>query len=434
MRPGLGRRAFLRGCGALLPLPLLEPFLTSRALADGHAPLRWGVFYFPMGTYHDELSVPAGAGGLPSVPAHLSGSLGAIASDLVWINGLDNSQEGKGSHETAAGAFLNCGPMILPGPEFGKSADQVVADHLAAQYRIPSLVLSAPGFQTAASCCRDVEIGLNHISWRGGTTAAPKLQDVRAVFDTIFAEDLSPEGMALAAQRRARRRSILDFGRAQALRLERSLPTRDRVRLQEYFDSIRELERRMEVAGAMEPMCVAPSAPGEGPSFEDHNQLMFDLAFLAFQCNATPVVTFMMDFEFSDRLLQIPGVTSGHHSVSHHEENGDKIRQYRLIQGFYAQRFASFVERMRSVTDVDGRTLLDNSLLTFSSGMADGNDHNRTNLPLVLAGTAGGRITTGRVIAADRPLADLWRSIMRIMGVPAETVDTFGDGLADLPL
>ena len=428
------RRHFLRGAGALLPLPILETLMPSIAVADPPPLRRWGIFYFPMGCYRDDFVASADAEGLPQLPSFLETALGSVRSDLLWINGLDNLQEGKGGHETAAGTFLCCGDMVLPGPEFPKSADQIVADQLSEHYAVPSLVLSAPGFQIAASCCRDVELGLNHISWRGGTTPAPKLQDPRAVFDSIFVADLSPEGIRQAALRRARRRSILDFGRNQARRLELSLIAPDRERLQAYFDSIREIERRIDLAETSTAMCTPPDAPPEGPSFEDHNQLMWDLAFLAFQCNVTPVVSFMMDFEFSDRLISIPGVSGGHHGISHHEDNGGKIDQFRLINAFYAQRFARFVERAKTVRDPDGRTLLENSVFQLCSGMSDGNDHDRRNLPMVLAGNGGGAIRTGRVIEADRPLADLYRSIMRVMGASGPDVDSFGDATTDLPL
>lgn len=430
----MNRRTFLRGAGALLPLPLLETLAPSIAVADPPPLRRWGIFYFPMGCYRDDFRVAPDAEGLPALPGFLEPALGAVRSDLLWINGLDNLQEGKGGHETAAGTFLCCGDMVLPGPLFPKSADQIVADQLSMHYSVPSLVLSAPGFQIAASCCRDVELGLNHISWRGGTTPAPKLQDPRAVFDSIFVADLSPEGIRQAALRRARRRSILDFGRSQARRLELSLISTDRERLQAYFDSVREIERRIDVAEASVTMCAPPGAPPEGPSFEDHNQLMWDLAFLSFQCNVTPVVSFMMDFEFSDRLLAIPGVSSGHHGVSHHEDNGTKIDQYRRIQAFYAQRFAAFVERAKTVRDPDGRTLLENSVFQLCSGMSDGNDHDRSNLPMVLAGNLGGAIRTGRVLDADRPLSDLYRAIMQAMGATGPDLDTFGDPGAPLPL
>ena len=428
------RRSFLRGAGALLPLPILETLMPSIAVADPPPLRRWGVFYFPMGCYRDDFVATADAEGLPQLPAFLEGALASVRSDLLWINGLDNLQEGKGGHETAAGTFLCCGDMLLPGPEFPKSADQIVADQLSASYSVPSLVLSAPGFQIAASCCRDVELGLNHISWRGGTTPAPKLQDPRAVFDSIFVADLSPEGLRQAALRRARRRSILDFGRTQARRLELSLITSDRERLQAYFDSIREIERRIDVAESSSAMCAPPDAPPEGPSFEDHNQLMWDLAFLAFQCNVTPVVSFMMDFEFSDRLISTPGVSSGHHGVSHHEDTAGKIDQFRAINAFYAARFARFVERAKTVRDPDGRTLLENSIFQLCSGMSDGNDHDRRNLPMLIAGNGGGAVRTGRVLEADRPLADLYRSIMRVMGASGPDVDNFGDATTDLPL
>ncbi len=425
----LGRRALLRGLGALIPLPVLEAMMGTHeasAGADTNPALRWGVFYFPHGCYNNDLLVPA-LDGPPQLPAHLQTALGGIASDLVWFNGLDNQQEGKGDHETAAGTFLNCGPMILPGPNLEPSADQIVAQQLGGGYRFPSLVVSAPGFQSAASCCHDVEIALNHISWLGGTTPATKIQDPRTLFDMIFAEDPTAAGQAAAELRLRQRKSILDFGDGQAQRLRNRLGQADRVRLSDYLDSVREVERRIEQNGGLPEACLQPEAPATEPAFEDHNQLMFDLVFLAFQCGLTPVATFMMDFEFSDRLVSIPGVASGHHSVSHHEEDPGKIEQLRLYGAFYAARFAAFIERMKTSVDLDGRPMLDNSIMVLGSGLNDGNAHARLDVPVMLAGRAGGRITPGRVIDANRPLADLWRTVMTAMGATGPEVDGFGD-------
>lgn len=420
----LGRRTLLRGLGALLPLPALE---IMRGSTPAHAAVasarRWATFYFPHGAYYDDWILPAG--GPVTLPAFLQPSLGSIASDLVWINKLDNQQDGKGDHETAAGTFLNCGQMVLPGPLLSRSADQLVADQLGGSHRFPSLVVSAPGFQNAASCCTDVEVCLNNISWLGGATPATKIQDPRALFDMIFAEDPSAEGQAAAELRLRRRKSVLDFADGQADRLQQRLGAGDRVRMQDFLDSVREVEKRIEQQGIPDA-CVKPDAPAEGPSFEDHNQLMFDMIFLALQCDLTPVVTFMMDFEFSDRLVAIPGVGTGHHTVSHHQDDPAKVEQLRLYNGFYAGRFAAFVQRMKDAVDLDGAPMLDNSILVLGSGLNDGNSHRRLDLPLVVAGTAGGAITPNRVIDADRPLADLWRTIMTVLGAGGPEVDGFG--------
>jgi hypothetical protein len=425
----LGRRAMLRGLGALIPLPVLEAMVGSHeASAGGGAATaaRWGTFYFPHGCYNNDMIVPA-VPGPPQLPTHLQTALGGIAGDLVWLNGLDNLQEGKGDHESAAGTFLNCGPMLLPGPSLSKSADQIVAEQVGGGYRFPSLVVSAPGFQPAASCCHDVEICLNNISWLGGTTPATKIQDPLVLFDMIFAEDPTAAGQAAAELRLRQRKSILDFGDEQAQRLSSKLGQSDKIRLSDYLDSVREVERRIEQNGGLPDACVQPTAPPAEPGFEDHNQLMFDLVFLAFQCDLTPVATFMMDFEFSDRLVSIAGVSGGHHTVSHHAEDPAAIEQLRLYGSFYASRFAAFIERMKAAVDLDGRPMLDNSIMAFGSGLNDGNAHARLDVPVMLAGAAGGRITPGRVIDANRPLADLWRTVMTTMGCTGPEVDGFGD-------
>ncbi len=422
----LGRRSLLRGLGALLPLPALEAMLgPGPARAGGAVAKRWATFYFPHGTHGDDWILPA-SDAPPVVPDFLASSLGTIAEQIVWINRLDNQQAGKGDHESAAGCFLNCAEMLVEGPSLSKSADQIVGDQLGAGFRFPSLVVSAPGYQPAASCCTDVEICLNNISWRGGTTPATKIQDPRTLFDMIFAEDPTAAGQAAAELRLRQRKSILDFADGQGVRLQQQLGTGDRQRLQDYLDAVREVELRVEQQGTLPDACVQPAAPTAEPGFEEHNQLMFDMIFLALQCELTPVVTFMMDFEFSDRLVSIPGVSTGHHTCSHHEEDPGKIAQLRGYNDFYAGRFAAFVQRMQSAVDLDGAPMLDNSVLVLSSGLNDGNAHKRLDLPVVVAGTGGGLITPGRVLDADRPLADLWRTIMTVVGASGPEVDGFG--------
>jgi hypothetical protein len=249
----------------------------------------------------------------------------------------------------------------------------------------------------------------------------------------IFAEDPTAEGAAAAAVRLAQRKSILDFADGQGVRLSGKLGAADKQRLDAYLESIREVERRLEMNGGLPDACHEPAAPATEPSFEDHNQLMLDMIFLAFQCDLTPVATFMMDFEFSDRLVSIPGVSSGHHTVSHHEGNQTNIDQLRGYGAWYAARFAGLVQRMKDSVDLNGQPMLDNSIMMLCSGINDGNAHARLDVPIVLAGRAGGAITPGRAFDADRPLADLHRTIMTVMGCDGPEVDEFGDttGLID---
>lgn len=427
----LGRRTVLRGMGALIPLPLLEANLgRSLAQAADELPPRWAMFYFPNGCYQSEWTCAAAPDGAVELPEFLQPALGAVRDDLVWINGLANGQRGKGDHETASATYLNGQPMVNDGPVLERSVDQHIAEVWKDEYSLPSLTLSADGFRQGAGCCRDVEVALNHISWQGGTTPTTKVQSPHDLFERLFPSGNTPEEHRLAEERRARRRSVLDFARAQIQRLRPSLSNNDAVRMDAYLHSVREVERQLETSVVE---CAAPEQPALELSFEEHNSRMFDLLFVAFQCGLTPTATFMMDFEFSGRRLNIPNVNTSHHLVSHHGEAEPRIRQYRLIQAFYASRFADFVERMKSTQDVDSNSLLDNSLLILGSGLSDGNSHTKRELPTVVAGTAGGRITPGRVIDANRRLSSLWRTSMRLMGVSDDVTDAFGDGDIDLP-
>jgi Protein of unknown function (DUF1552) len=433
MSKPLARRTLLQGLGVSLTLPWLEAMVGPRALAQEAVPAlpRFALFYWPMGSFHDEWKASAAPDGKVALPGFLQDALGPVREQLVWINGLSNSVAGKGDHETAAGTFLNTANMVLPGPRLAKSVDQVLSDAWAASSPIPSLVLSAPGFQQAASCCHDVEVGLNHISWRANSVPATKLQSPRDVFDKLFASGTTLEERRRAEERRRRKLSVLDFVTEDAKRLQGRLGTTDRARLDAFAQSVRETELRV-AALPQPPACTAPATPASSLAFGAHNQAMFDLAALAFQCDLTRVVTFIMDFEFSDRLLPISGVTSGHHSVSHHGEDPDKVRQFRLIQAFYARRWAGFVSKLQGVQVAPGKTLLDESMVMLGSGMSDGNSHDRSKVPLVLAGRGQGKLRTPRVIDTNLPLSALFRALLRASGRPEAEIASFGAGQGEL--
>ncbi len=432
--PVLSRRTVLRATGVSLALPWLEAMHhKAEAVEPRSTTPRLAVFYFPMGCYQREWNTTPAADGKANIPGFLNDNLKGLRDDLVWFNNVKNQTAGKGDHETAAGTFLNSAAMQLsPSVAFRRSFDQLIADALAKGANppaIPSLTLSAPGFKEASSCCRDVEAGLNYISWQGGATPTTKLQDPRDLFERMFSKGTTVDDRKKAEEARLRKLSALDLAKTQAARLRSNLGKTDRQRLEQHFESIRAVETRLQ--SSQDNSCQVPAKPQPGLSFETQNQLMFDLSALAFECDLTPIVTFIMDYEFSDRLIASPGIDSGHHSVSHHGEDANKIRQYRLIQNFYAKRYAAFVERLKNTKASAQKSVLDESAVILASGMNNGDNHLRDALPFILAGKANGKIVAGRVLNADRSVGQIFRSIMRLYGLPDKTIADFGEGAGE---
>jgi hypothetical protein len=250
------------------------------------------------------------------------------------------------------------------------------------------------------------------------------------VFERLFATGSTTADRQKLEEARQRKLSALDLAKTQSDRLKKVLGSTDRQRLEQHFEAVRSVERRLNAA--VVSSCTPPTKPNAGLSFEDQNQLMYDLTALAFECDLTKVVTFIMDFEFSDRLIRSPGITSGHHSVSHHGENAGKISQYRLIQNFYAKRYADFVNRLASKPAGPGKTVLDESCVILASGMNNGDDHARTALPFIMSGTAHGRIAPGRVLDVQQPVATVFRSLLRLYNIPDAGVSSFGKGMGEL--
>lgn len=420
------RRQLLRGLGASIVLPVFETTLPKKAQA---APVnkRWGIFYIPNGVPGKDWQATETPMGLPNPPAFFGPGLKALASDLLWINGVNNPRT-TGGHETIGAGFLTHVRIFGATVNTGKSVDQVVADAIGKEYPQSSLQVTAGGFQIGGNCCRHHEASLNNISYR--TTPTAKIQDPGVVFGKIVPIDRGPAGIEAAKKRQALRKSVLDHVGAQTRRLQTELGKSDQMRMNDYLESVREVERKMVMQGAAPVAgCTKPaSMPTANLGFEEHMRLMMDAVFLSFQCNLTPMLTYMLDFEFSFRKIPAPGVTSGHHPVSHHGGSPGAIAQLRLIHAWYGEKFAALVARMKTARDVDGKTLLENSVLSLSPGMGDGNAHSGMDIPLIVAGGGQGRLRTGRVFAGRRQLADYHRTILRVMGANTPESESFGDG------
>jgi hypothetical protein len=431
----LSRRTVLRGLGTTLALPLLDgmvPALTARANTAASGTRRMAVIYTPNGMMMPNWT-PRGEGtGFAFSP--ILEALAPYRDDLVVLSGLADKygwpqgDEGTGDHARAAATLLT-GVHVkkTEGADIrgGVSMDQVAAAALGAETQLASLELALESVEFLGACDSGYSCAYaNTIAWRSPTTPLPMENDPRAVFERLFGGTDSTDSAARAA-RVLKEKSILDSVTDRVRELRRGLAPRDQIKIGEYLDAVRDVERRIqkvEEQSARE-LPVVDRPAGIPPTFEDHARLMFDLLLLAFQTDMTRVSTFMLGREVSGRAYPEIGVPDSHHPTSHHQNDPEKLRKLEKINTFHLKQFVYFVDRLRNTTDGDG-SLLDHSLLLYGSGISDSNIHMHDNLPLVLVGRADGRIKGGRhiVYAKDTPVTNLFLNMLDIVGVPVESV------------
>lgn len=429
----LPRRTFLRGVGASLALPLLDamvPAATALAKTAASPAPRLGFVYIPNGVIQEQF-IPAATGvGFDFSPT-LS-PLTPFRDRLLVLSGLAHRQadsfgDGNGDHPRATAVWLSgvhawerrgrIGPTAI---RLGTTADQIAARALGQETPLPSLelVLEKP---TAISCDSGDCFYSNTISWRDPTTPLEMEPHPRIVFERLFGDGGS------AADRRAQVRqtgSILDSVTEEALSLERTLGPSDRSKLSEYLDSVRDLEQRIGRAENRDDQAEIdlPDRPIDIPeNFEEYAKLMFDLMALAYQSDVTRVSTLMMARETSPRTFPQIGVPDQHHTVSHHRNDPDYMARKAKIDMYHVSLLAHFLGKLRDTPDGDG-TLLDHSMIVYGGGIGNGNLHEHTNLPCLVAGGGRGRLQSGRHLAyaEDTPMANLLLSVLDKAGVPAE--------------
>ena len=429
----LPRRTFLRGVGASLALPLLDamvPAATALAKTAASPAPRLGFVYIPNGVIQEQF-VPAATG----VGFDFSPTLSPLTpyrDRLLVLRGLAHRQadsfgDGTGDHPRATAVWLSgvhawerrgrIGPTAI---RLGTTADQIAARALGQETPLPSLelVLEKP---TAISCDSGDCFYSNTISWRDPTTPLEMEPHPRIVFERLFGDGGS------AADRRAQVRqtgSILDSVTEEALSLERTLGPSDRSKLSEYLDSVRDLEQRIGRAENRDDQAEIdlPDRPIDIPeNFEEYAKLMFDLMALAYQSDVTRVSTMMMARETSPRTFPQIGVPDQHHTVSHHRNDPDYMARKAKIDMYHVSLLAHFLGKLRDTPDGDG-TLLDHSMIVYGGGIGNGNLHEHTNLPCLVAGGGRGRLQSGRHLAyaEDTPMANLLLSVLDKAGVPAE--------------
>ena len=427
----LPRRTFLRGLGASLALPLLDgmvPALTALQATAARPVRRLGVVYVPNGIFMDRWT-PAGEDAQFDLTPILE-PLAPFRRQMLVLSGLSNKQgdawpgEGAGDHARAAAAYLTgVHPKKTEGADLraGVSMDQIAAEVLGRETELASLELSLESREPIGSCDPGYSCAYaNTLSWRSPTTPLPMENDPRVVFERLFGGSESTDPARWRA-RREEDRSILDAIGDKVSRLQRDLGPRDRRKLDEYLEAIRDVERRLQKAEAQagRELPAMDQPAGIPATFEEHARLMFDLQVLAFQADLTRVITFMVGHETSQRAYPEIGVPDAHHPLSHHGGSQDKIEKLIKVNLYHARMFAYYVERLAALPDGDG-SLLDHSMIIYGSGMSDGNGHNHHDLPTLLVGGGAGQIKGGRHLRypEQTPITNLFLTVLDKVGVP----------------
>jgi hypothetical protein len=432
----ISRRTVLRGLGTAIALPVLEAMLPGAALAAPSAPaiagkpptrLLW--VYTPNGQHMPDWA-PKSNGADFELPPTLA-LLKEFRKDILVLSGLaqDNAfahGDGGGDHARALSTFLTgCHVRKTSGSDIkvGVSADQVAAAQIGHFTRFPSLEVGCEQGGQAGNCDSGYSCAYSsNIAWKGEATPVAKEVNPKLVFDRLFSNGKQAD----RDRREAAQKSVLDFVRDDAGRLQNLLGRNDRRKMDEYLTSVRELEQRLDRAGNEPIPTPAMSRPSGMPSdYGEHIRLMYDLLAVAFQTDSTRVASFVVANEGSNRSYPMIGVHDGHHEVSHH--GGDKTKQEKIakINRFHMEQFAHFLGRLQSIKEGEG-TLLDHSLIVYGSCIADGNSHAHDNLPILIAGHGSGTIRPGRHIDYPKktPLNDLWLSILDRVNVK---IDHLGD-------
>lgn len=439
----LSRRTVLRGMGTAIALPLLDAMspALARAANAPKSPVRMSFVYVPNGIVMNHWT-PAATGTGFEFTRILKPLEPFRDRTLVISNLMDHNAnalgDGGGDHARAASSFLTAThPKKTGGSDIhvGVSADQVVAESLGAATRLPSLEIGLDDNRVVGHCDSGYSCAYtNSISWRTPSTPLPPEANPRTVFERLFGDVDYSIDAATRARRERYRKSLLDMTMADASRLSGKLGGADRRKLDEYLDSIRQVEQRIEKAETDGRNIAPPIEKPEGipVEFAEHAKLLFDLQLIAFQADLTRVTTMVIGREGSVRTYEEIGVSDPHHPLSHHRNMAPALEKLTKINSFHMELFAGFLAKLRATPDGDG-TLLDRMMILYGCGIADSNRHTHEKLPILVAGGANGSIQGGRHMALkdDTPVANLYLAMMERMGVRK---DSFGDSTGKLEI
>jgi hypothetical protein len=422
----LPRRALLRGLGAGVALPLLDAMTPALArAAEIPAPVRrLGVMYVPNGMSMNYWT-PKNVGALELSP--ILQPLAPFRERLLVISGLNAPIATSTSpHSRAATTFLTGTPPSKTSGGGGQAAisiDQMVARDFGRQTQLPSLELGLDNLDAAGLCDGNPCIMGNTVSWHTATLPLAPENNPRIVFERLFGDVGSTESGARLAHMR-QDRSILDSVMQEAADLGNRLGAGDRSRLSEYLDGVRDIETRIQKAEAQsgKEMPVVTQPSGIPATTEDHAKLMLDLQVLAYQADLTRVSTFMYGREFSGRTYAEIGVPEGHHPLSHHQDDPEKLAMLAKVNTFHTQLFAYYLDKLKNTPDGDG-SLLDHTMLIYGAGMSNSNVHDPRDIPIMVVGGKDQKITGGRHLKyAGDSSADLLATLVDKLGVPVNHV------------
>ncbi|MCZ6752651.1 MAG: DUF1552 domain-containing protein [Acidobacteria bacterium] len=424
-KKAIPRRAFLRGVGATIALPLLDGMVPAFAgpldQTAANPALRVAYIYCPNGIMRD-VWLPETAGADFEMTPVLK-QWAPFRNQMLVLSGLDGGTEFVGGHVRGSSMWLTGSEpkKSLNDVHCGVSVDQILAKQFGKHTQLESLELciedaaemagqSAGGYSAAYT---------NTIAWRSPTMPLPMEHKPRAVFERLFGDGDSTDPAARMSRIR-RQRSILDFVSRDVTRVLGDLGNSDRAKLNEFLDSIRDVETRVQKAEKQSSVKLPEMERPIGiPPYEEHVKLLFDMQVLAFQTDMTRVSTFMLAREYSELVYTNLGHTEPHHPLTHHRGIPQRMQQAGEVNVYHAKLFTYFLERMRSTPDGDG-SLLDHSLIVYGAGMGDGDIHNQWNMPIALFGNGAGRIKGGRHIRSPKgtPFSNFHVAMLDTVGIP----------------
>jgi len=443
----LNRRQFLQGLGVCMTLPVFEslaPSVLRAGTAPGAnplattatgAPLRMAYVYFPNGA-HQEYWWPTGAGTDFTLGRTMQ-PLASLKPSIQVLGGLDHlnatpGNDGAGDHARANATFLTGARARKTDSvdiQVGVSVDQLTARQVGHLTRFSSLELSCDAVRKAGRCDSGYSCAYQYnLSWQSATTPVAPEPNPRLVFERLFGSGAPGERQRNFQQRQQTQKSLLDFIMDDARSLQRGLGHNDKQKLDEYLTGVREIEQRIqrnETFGALpDPGMETPN--GIPANYGEHMEIMYDLLAMAFVTDSTRVATLLLAGDGTNRAFPQIGIPEGHHYLSHHRNQEDMMEKVGQIDLYYMQHFARFLDKLDKTKDVDGNSVLHNSMIVYGCGNADGNRHNHDNLPVILAGSGGGTLRPGRYVQmGSKPMTNLFLGMTDRMGVSG--LDRIGD-------
>ena len=430
----LSRRTFLRGTGVAMALPLLDAMWPAMSFAQ-QAPTpncRFMGFYIPNGIHMPSWWPATQGAGFEITP--ILEPVAAFRDQLLVLGGINNRParpDGPGDHAAGTGSFLtaaHCFKTDGANIRNGQSIDQLIAEQVGQNHRFTSIVLGAEGGGNVGGCDSGYSCAYSrNISWLDDNTPAAKETNPRRAFDRMFGAQDTAVSAEVMRKKRLYRQSVLDFVLEDATRLQAKMGPTDRQKMDEYLNGVRELERQIDLTAAQQ--CDPGERPDRPDEFQDTVAQMLDLTAIAFQCDLTPVATFMLGNGGSNRAFPFLGIAEGHHQISHHQGAAANHQKLETIDIWELGQLARFLGRLAAIEEGDG-TALDNAVVFFSSEIEDGDSHSHFDMPILLAGGAAGQVNGGRYLRypggrqGGPSVANLFVTLGQLCGAD---VQSFGD-------